>query len=174
MRGLTDDFIAIDTNVFGQINSVENNEDLHIHALLSAESESVLLLVDDGGVINDEYRRHLRKSLDGEYEIAGGPAMLELCVLRWMKPRKQKRVTVHADELMIAIKSVVPPTEPIDQIFVYVAFVMNRILVSNDKGHIIGKRNELKSRVREQARGRNLSHADVMCSREAHARLEQE
>lgn len=167
MIGLTDDFIAIDTNVFGHINS-SRNEDMHIHRLLSCDSESVKLLVDDGEVIASEYKRHLKDSMRGDCEIAGGPQMLELCIRRWMRPQKQEQVVVcKDDELMAAIKSIVPTEESTDQIFVYVAFAKDRILISNDEKHIINNRCALKLKAEDM----ELSQADVMTSEEASARL---
>lgn len=172
MEVLTDDFIAfiaIDTNVFGHITNMEQNSDYHINKMLQTLFFKVgaCLLVDDRGFIVNEYNRHILKEEQSLTED-------ERSILRiWMDP--QYHATVSVDEssrLWIDICSIVPEEpepgrENVDRTLVHVAFVENRLLISNDWGDIINKRGALKSKARELGRLR----ADIMTSKEASARL---
>ena len=169
MEVLTDDFVAIDTNVFGHITDGKLNSDRHIDRLLRTLFKmEAWLLVDDGGFIVDEYSHHILQKTDSLTPD-------QIRVLRfWMDSQQHKGVPVNKfSQIWNDICSIVPEEtesdkDDVDRIFVYVAFVNDRILISNDEKDIIKKRDDLKLKATELG----LSHADVMTSQEAYQKLE--
>ncbi len=166
---MTVDFIAVDTNVFGHIHNKNMNTENHIYKLLKSLVDlKVLLLIDDEGVIRHEYKHHIERKI--ERLTIDNRIILRL----WMDPQNHECVTVDESSLLWnGICAIVPEEqdknkEEVDRIFVYVAFVKDRILISNDEKHIINNRDKLKSK----AEGMDLLQADVMTSKEAHKKLE--
>ena len=171
MNGLTCDYIAIDTNVFGHLTHKQINADRHIHKLLlvsKKEENKIHLLVDTDGSIFFEYHRHLLKK-----EIRKSPQRTsEAQIIKyWLTKAPRKSVTVHkTKQLWSAICNIIPePKEEVDRIFVYVAFQTGRILISNDRKHIVSRRGQLKSCCRN---GFCSNGADVMDSQEAYNRIQ--
>lgn len=143
MNGLTDDFIAIDTSVFGHLIDAEINADRHINRLLATLAQKrIILLVDTGGEISAEYAHHLREEKLNAKQRGNEAQILKY----WMNPASRKKVDVDKnDSLWRAIFSVIPEqNEEPDRVFVYVAFKKGRILICNDLKHVIKRRNDLK------------------------------
>ena len=143
MNGFPSDCIAIDTNVFGHLTNESKNKDKHINSLLeNLIKQKTSLLVDKNGNILKEYQRHLnrpkfRESYEGKDEA--------YILYYWMYLVTRKKVSVMNDNLWTAVLKVIPEEqEEVDRIFVYIAFVKGRILISNDDKHIIGRRDELR------------------------------
>lgn len=169
MKGLTKDFIAIDTNVFGHLTSNRYNADRHIHELLRVSSEEkgkIALLVDTGREILEEYKTHLQpKRLEAKERWD------EAQILKyWMFHAPTKKIVVDKSGLLWkAILEAIPEQEEeTDRIFVYVAFKKGRILISNDRKHIVNRRPKLMVCRKNGYCG---SGADVMCSREAYGKI---
>ena len=169
MKGLTNDFIAIDTNVFGHLINSRVNTGNHIHKLLRVPPEergAITLLVDAGGEIQGEYRVHLRPD-----HLRASDRLDEAQIMKyWMSLVPREKVTVNEKEpLWNAIsKILIEQNEPTDRIFVYVAFKKDRILISNDRRHIINRRARFQACRDCGCCGEG---ADVMCSREAYERI---
>lgn len=169
MNGLTDDFIAIDTNVFGHLIDAEKNAGRHIHRLLAMlAKKKITLLVDADGTISAEYAHHLiaerlhAKQRKNEAQI----------IDYWMNHAPQKNVAINQnDSLWHAILRVIPESnEEPDRVFVYVAFKEGRILISNDHKHVIKRRDDLKLCYNHST---IPAGADVMPSSEAYALVKQ-
>ena len=167
MNQLTNDFIAIDTNVFGQLTDKSINANRHINKLLIVLiKDNVSLLVDKSGEIFSEYKHHLKpEKLEALQKTNEAQIMLY-----WMHVARKKEIIVdRSSNLWAHIHRVIPePTEENDRIFVYVAFEKDRILVSNDFKHIINRRSDLKSFYANASRS---VKADVMCSQKAATRI---
>ncbi len=171
MNGLTCDYIAIDTNVFLHLTNEKFNSDRHIHKLLQVPKEGenkIHLLVDTNGEIFSEYGRHLLK----EEFLQSRQRKNEAQIIKyWLRFAPRKPISVHkTDQLWSAIFSIIPEAkEEVDRIFVYVAFQTGRILISNDRKHIVSRRGQLKSCYRN---GFCSNGADVMDSQEAYNRIQ--
>ncbi|MDA8000747.1 MAG: hypothetical protein MPL62_05530 [Alphaproteobacteria bacterium] len=147
MKGLTNDYIAIDTNVFGHLTDTDGkNADGHINRLLTKLAQKqITLLIDVGGKILAEYNGHLDpKKLKAKQKL--NEAQL---IDYWMNHAPKKRVVVDENTpLWEEISRIIwEESEENDRIFVYVAFAKGRILVSNDRKHITNpnRRAELKT-----------------------------
>ena len=166
IKGLTNDCIAIDTNVFVHLTNPAMNPCKHINRLLiRLQKKEVALLVDTGGEIRGEYKRHLSNQI--KKQGAAQQTLHEAQILKyWLYRASKKKVDVNKSDLLWkAIFSIIPEeNEKIDRIFVYVAFAENRILVSNDCKHIINRRAQLKTCY---TRVPCVAGADVMPSCEA-------
>jgi hypothetical protein len=156
--------ITIDTNVFEHLFNPQNNEGDHIDALLRHLIERrVALCVDKGGRIFGEYRHQLhpffKKSDEGQKVI-------------WLRYflllAERAEVTVNfGDALMVSIRGKIPFAEASDRTFVYVAIFSDCILISNDLGHIIDHRNNLRRCARKH--GSNV--ADFVDSMTAYSTM---
>lgn len=170
MNGLTRDFIAIDTNVFAHLTNENMNTDNHIHKLLrmpKKEDNKINLLVDADRSIFSEYNRHLKV----EYLDAQQRKNEAQIIRYWIRLAPKKKVVIDKKgQLWGAIHAIIPEKdEEIDRIFVYVAFKMGRILVSNDYRHIVNRRKQLKTCC---TNGHCGEEADVMCSIEAYKQMQ--
>lgn len=169
MNGLTCDYIAIDTNVFGHLTNEEINTCRHIHKLLRVpgkQDNKICLLVDAGNSIFSEYRRHLNEEF---LQLRQRKSEAQI-IKYWLRFAPKQSVTVNKNEqLWDAIYKIVPEDqEEIDRIFIYVAFKKGRILLSNDFKHIVNRRDQLKSCY---TKGFCSKGADVMGSKEAYHRV---
>ena len=135
-ESLFQDAVAIDTNVFEHLLNQQNNVGRHIDALLAHLQElGVSLLMDDKNRIGGEYDHHIRPMFQ-----KADDERTELLVLRyWILFAPRIPVAVNGtDNLMNIIKGViVEPQEAVDRIFTYVALTKGKLLVSNDKEHIV-------------------------------------
>lgn len=144
MSSLPTDYIAIDTNIFGQIGDHPNNTDKHIKILLEyLIKKRTCLLVDEGGEISKEYKHHLnRPNFIEKYAGRREPYIMKY----WMIVAKRKKIHVVRNSLWDAIHQCIPEeNEENDRILVYIAFFSGRVLISNDEGHIIKRRDRLRS-----------------------------
>lgn len=163
MNGLTNDTIAIDANVFGQLTTKDNRE--HIGELLRRLIEDEIhLLVDEGKKIVTEYDSFFPRYLECADE-RGAEGEL---ILYWFSSENHKVVPVDTkDNLMVAIRNIIPAHRGQDRFYVYVAFKKGRVLVSNDEKDIWRHRHELKRRTKRF----RPNEADIVTSDEAHSRL---
>ncbi len=109
------------------------------------------------------------QEVDAESQEKGAERILLDILLR-----NPERVYVNqADNLMRSIKGIIEAQEgkPVtDRFFVYVAFKKDRMLVTNDRGDILSKKEELKRRAR-RAQKRRLKDADILSSQEAYEKI---
>ena len=171
--GPFEDCIAIDTNVFEHLLNPRRNTESHINELLShLQEQRVALIVDNGERILDEYDNRLDPILRN---IDSSRA--EMYILRyWTRYVDRISVTVNlTDTLMGAIRNVIPGnSEGVDRIFVYVAFSLGKVLISNDETHIVvgppGERNQppRRDRLRRSTRRLRPDGADILTSKEAY------
>lgn len=166
MTTLSHASIAIDTNVFGHLTSKTLNNDKHINALLRYFiNQKTSLLVDKDKKIETEYKHHLNNpELKKRYRKRE-----EGYIMRYfMHPQRRKKVPVSKDALWNAIHHVIPKEdEEEDRTFVYVAFVTGSIVISNDKKHIVNRRDDLKAATKTMC----SYEVDVMTSKTAHNQI---
>lgn len=168
------DFIAIDTNVFLHLLNPQENMDSHINRLFQyLQRLRVALLVDDNGRILGEYNHHIVSRIQSLDETGN-----ESYILRyWIDVAKHQETFVAGDDaLMMAVRQViVEQSETVDRIFVYVALKVGKILISNDRRHIVeGSPNEpvdRRDRLLRNTRRLRPNGADILTSLEAHARI---
>lgn len=179
MNGLTTDTIVIDTCVFEHIfNDENNNSDGHIDELLGRLSaDSIRLGVDEAKAIFREYDRRLSPRFSNEDDTGN-----RLTILRyWLSPDNHELIDVDLKgPLHIAIKSViVERKEKVDRVLVAVACSLGRILVTNDRIHILwgpsrerptNRRNRLTKLLRATKKFRPGGF-DLLNSRGAHGKL---
>ena len=177
MNKLTCDYIAIDTNVFEHLLNPQENTDNHIETLLiSLAGDGVNLIVDEDRRIENEYEHRIGPML----KITSDENIQNVLLLQlWIESQidNRKRVSVsNNDPLMTAIKGVITEHEAVDRIIVYVAFKSDRILITNDRRHIIegGPRERSKRRetlLRNTRRRRPNKKSEILSSTEAAARV---
>ena len=173
------DAVAIDTNVFEHLLDPQENADLHINKLLVFLHElGTSLIVDNGKRISNEYNHRIGPRIANQYDTRN-----EIYILRyWVEYAPRQEVQVFgADTLMTAIGNVIVELrEAVDRIFVYVAFRQGKVLISNDKAHIVDgpvtergrypRRHRLLSETRRWRRTRP-DDADILTSIEAHGKI---
>lgn len=177
MNRLTCDYIAIDTNVFEHLLNPQENTNNHIDTLLrTLTRDRVGLIVDDKKRIENEYKNRIEPMLRNTSD----KNIQQLLLLRsWIVSQigSRKRVSVsNNDLLMTAIKGVITENEAVDRIIVYVAFKSDRILITNDRRHIIegGPKERSKRRktlLRNTRRHRPDKKSEILNSTEAAARV---
>lgn len=158
--------IAIDTCVFEHyLNVQERNPDHHIDQLLSfLQRQGTCLCVDSAGRVAEEYNNVIVPIIKSRDETG-----LERYVLSyWMLqcPRRTAEMD-ETDYRMNRIRRVIPEPEPVDRAFVYIACSEDCKLVSNDNGHIISRRAEL----RKATKGYRGESTDFLTSRQAAVQL---
>lgn len=177
MNILTQDFIAIDTNVFEHLFNPEKNTNDHIWNLIDRLHEDKIgLLIDSpddprkGSRIMGEYDRRLLPYVKPRQEVGAESVLLKI----FFENAKLVEVDVNqTDKLMVLIKGIIGVREGesvTDRFFVYVAFKKDRVLVTNDRGDIWNNREELKRKARK-AKKRRLEGADILNSQEAYERI---
>ena len=164
--------VAIDTNVFEHLLNPQNNTSGHIDILLQhLRQQSVALLVDDSGRISQEYNHRIGPMIQHTHDERGEKYTLRY----WMRFAHRSQTTVdRSDKLMATIRSIISePSTAVDRILVYVALSQGKILISNDKLHIIcgpiGQRPQHQRRRRLLRKSRK--GADIITSQEACARI---
>jgi len=177
MNKLTNDYIAIDTNVFEQLLNPQENTDNHIDKLLGTlATDKVGLVVDKERRTENEYKNRFILMFKNSSE----KNTQQLSLLRyWIIPQvgNRKRISVsNRDQLMEAIRGVITENEAVDRIFVYVAFKSDRILITNDRRHIIKgglreKPERRKALLRKTRKCRPNQRAEMLSSIEAAYRL---
>jgi len=174
MNDLTQDFIAIDTNVFEHLFNPEKNVNNHIWNLIERlRKDKIGLLIDSPddprkeSRIMGEYDRRLLPYVKPRQEVGAESVLLKI----FFENAKLVKVYVNqTDKLMGSIKGIIGMRkgEPvIDHFFVYVAFKKERVLVTNDRGDILNNRKELK----RKAKTLRLKDADILNSQEAYKRI---
>ena len=168
--------IAIDTNVFEHLVNKQVNTDGHINTLLgNLGLLGMALLVDDQSRIVGEYTHHIVPMIKGIDEKLGEKYILNY----WMNIAPRISIPIDgADRLMKAIrKEIKEPSESVDRIFVYVALSQNKMLVSNDRRHIVvgPARESLKGprrkRILRNAKKYRGKDSRILTSREASERI---
>ncbi len=183
MNNLTNDFIAIDTNVFEHILNPDFNTDDHIDELLTTLfRDKVLLIVDSDGRIEAQYENRIAPKFRNASEKGNNLSVLRLWFVIGIDARKRVNVNLN-DGLMGEIDKIIRRSEKIDRIFVYVAFKEGRILTTNDETDIVTglqkERNARRARLKNNTRKvrRHLQEngkddrADILTSKEAHEKL---
>lgn len=170
MNQLIWDYVAIDTNVFLHLLHRKSGSDSkwkHIFILLKRlKEESSILLVDD----DDKIRSQYHEKLLGFMENADERNPYRIILMHWLATENQKLVPMnHTDNLMIAIRKIIPPQNGKDRFFVYVAFKEDKHLITNDSG-IYNKRTELKRKTK-RFRPNSSGIATILTSQEAHDEL---
>ncbi len=183
MNNLTNDFIAIDTNVFEHLLNPDFNTDDHIDELLTTLfRDKILLIVDSDGRIEAQYEDRIAPKFRNAAEKGNNLSVLKSWFVIGIDARKRVDVNL-SDELMGEIDKIIRRSERIDKIFVYVAFKNGRILTTNDENDIVtgypkegnARRERLKnSTKRHRRRLQNNSgndKSDILTSKEAHEKL---
>jgi len=140
--------IAIDTNVFIHLTNPKENPDSHIDQLLShLAKDNPRLCVDSTKKISNEYLEKLGPRINSQDEKG-----IAIFLLRfWMDQGLREEIATDVqDRLMRRIERVIiERDEHTDRTFVYVSCKGDCPLISNDHGHIIGRRAELRKQTRE-------------------------
>ena len=170
MNGLSQDSIAIDTNVFEHLLNPQENVDGHIGDLLRKLSkDKIHLLVDDKKRIRKEYWNRLNSYVQKE-RVAEGQAE-RILLIYWFSAANQEVVSVKQnDALMKAIQNIIHEKRGkavTDRFYVYIAFKKGRILVTNDNKDIVNRRGQLRQKTRKA----RPNGADIMTSETAHSKL---
>lgn len=158
--------IAIDACVFVHLLNPQNNPNKHIDRLLnSLRKANLLLLVDSTGRIENDYDAQVKPLLKSLDETGFQAHLLRY----WLLYNGKIKIQVNLrDELMIAIKDVIYEIdEHADRAFVYVACKNNSDLITNDKTHILKRRQQLLKRTKKR-RGANTT---IISSLEACERI---
>ena len=113
----------------------QNNVESHIFTLLDyIRRMQIQLITDDKGIIGREYRRSVYPRYSGLDETRNERYLLRYCL---NAPRRIVELDA-LDDLMKAIESVInEPGKDADRTFVYVAFKIGRILITNDMRDIV-------------------------------------
>ncbi len=163
------DAMVIDTNVLEHAFNPTENRDGHIDTFLRKFAKLKLKIgIDkpgnplDTSRIIKQYKHRLRTYLLREHE-EGDRLYLLRYVIEFAE-REESRVD-FSDQLGRRIESVMSPVnaETHDKLFVYVACVLDRIMVSNDRGHV----NNLRDQLRNCALVVNKHNTDFVNSVEA-------
>lgn len=183
MNPLTDDFIAMDTNVFlhlqhkpGTKDSV--NSDSHIDGLLDRlQADGIGLLYDSENKIGGEYLEYIQPMLD-EDDTDTKRQRLQY----WMNEAPIEKVTLERkSQLLQAIKNVIHENkEECDRVFVYVAFNTGKFLVTNDSLHILfgptaegnTNKNNRRTRLKSETKKWRTKGAGLLSTREAFEQLD--
>ncbi len=184
MNNLTNDSIAIDTNVFEHLFNPDFNTDAHINQLLTTLGRNnIELIVDKNNKIWHQYRNRIEQKFYNSTEKGN-----ELSILRlWFREGQIQCIKIVNvdldDQLMRKIDQILCRSGRIDKIFVYVAFKAGRILITNDLRDMIHghpKENEerritLKNKTKKERRrlqeNSEDDQSDILTSKEAHAKL---
>jgi hypothetical protein len=176
VNALTGDYIVIDTCVFVHMFNDQENHEQHIDSVLKAlVADGIRLCVDD------------RDTVAKEYDQQVGPLLVQDdrgLRVQWLRylldPGEWKRTIVdRRGELLKKIEAVIrEQKEKVDRVLVAIACTEGRILVTNDKQHIlIGPERERRqgprrARLLRATRKCRKEGADLIDSKEAQGRLE--
>jgi hypothetical protein len=155
-------YIAIDTNIFEHLLNPVMNLGSHIDQLLGhLIREQYQLLVDSTRKIGNEYLQKIVPILKNMDETRPQLPLIKF----WMDTDIRHLVELNqTDNLMQQIRRVIHEIdEHADRAFVYVVCKKDSILVTNDRAHILGRRNDLLKRTKKE-RGKNT---DIQCSNDA-------
>lgn len=157
--------IAIDTCVFEHLLNPQWNGDSHIDQLLChLQKVEACLCTDSNGRIPSEYDRILRPILQNRQD----EGIIRYLLSYWLLYCPRNEIPVDEQDLRMArIRAVIYEHEPEDRAFVYVACAADCKLVTNDEGHILSRRGELRKDTKK-LRGDN---SDFISSRTAIAQL---
>ena len=172
MNNLTNDYIAIDTNVFEHLLNPKENKFNHIEILLyKLKEDDIRLIIDSEGRIWNEYINRIIQEIK-KCENSNYNELFRY----WLSPEpKNKLISVNQDDdLMVAIKGVTGRDKATDRIFIYVAICGNWVLVTNDRNDILDGGN-IKYNRRKQllkiARKQGFKSARIYDSEEAYTAL---
>jgi hypothetical protein len=157
-------YIAIDTNIFIHLLNPAVNHNSHIDKLLVHLLQlECQLLVDSTKKIGNEYIKMIIPIIKNMDETKPQLPILRL----WMDINIRYQVMLDPlDNLMKHIKSVIDEKdEHADRAFVYVVCAADSLLVTNDRVHILDRREALLKST-AKSRGRNT---DIQSSLDAFA-----
>ncbi len=171
MNNLACDYIAVDTNIFEHLLNPAENINNHITILLqSMIDDKVGLIVDKKGVIKGEYLDRLipriKESYDKGYNF----------IFRYYFTQYTKELQVSVeqnDALMTKIKEIIPNVSR-DRVFIYVALIKDKVLITNDRKDILDKgniRNKRRNQLLKMANQQGYKSANIYDSLEAHGEL---
>ena len=172
MNNLTNDYIAVDTNVFEHLLNPKENKLDHIEILLyKLREDNIRLIIDSKGRIWNEYTNRIIEEIK-KCENSNYNELFRY----WLSPEpKNKWFSVNQeDNLMVAIKGVIGRDKATDRIFVYVAICGNWVLVTNDRNDILDEGNiryERRKKLLKIAKKQNFKSAKIYDSQEAHDNL---
>ena len=148
MSTLTSDYIAIDTNVFEHLMNPEKNKNGHIHKLLGTLTKrKIRLLIDNKRKILGEYNNKIPRYFKKANEAKNERFLLDYFIKNL---QQHEKISVNLeDNLMTAIKKIVPENKGADRYFVYVAFKKGRVLVTNDRADFIDEGNQTEEKKRK-------------------------
>ena len=164
------DSVAIDTNVWIHLLNPQNNEESHIDRLLDYfRQQAIELVVDDKGVIGKEYLNSVFRRYQGLDESRNERYLLRYCL---NAPRCIVTLDI-LDNLMRSIEILIhEPGKDADRTFVYVAFKIGRILISNDLRDIVrgtaSEHPERRVRLLKTTSGIRPVGADILTTKEPH------
>ena len=171
------DSVAIDTNVFIHLLNPCKNTDSHISALLRyLQIQAVALIVDDGNRISNEYETRIIPAIKTSDERDNERYLLNYWFGQWNNAERHVVVVNRRDRLMVAIEKVISGRKQVDRTFVYVAFKIGKVLISNDEKDIVRgptRKRKLPSRRRRLLRKTKKLRpdgADIITSEKAHAK----
>lgn len=138
------------------------------------KDQQIALIVDRRGVIFNEYLEHVEPIIRGISDEGHERFILSYWFLR--APRRTVDVS-NQDPLMVEIDKIIRGGgQREDRVFVFVAFKEGRLLISNDKQHIVcgsdhEKRNPRRIRLLRSTRKLHQRGAAILKSCEAHAKI---
>ena len=148
MNELTNDCIAIDTNIFEQLLNPQNNTGDHITRILEVLTRyKIKLLVDNGDRIKKEYQNRIKPLILRQLENPMHRVVLQYS----LAPENYEKKAINGgDDLMRTIRNIMPVREGVDKIFVYLILKNGKVLITNDRADIID------DGVKKDERRRNL------------------
>ena len=171
MNNLACDYIAVDTNIFEHLLNPAENTDNHITILFqSMINDEVGLIVDNKGVINNEYLNRLKPRIkESHYKNYD-------FIFRYFFNQHTNEIqvpVVHNDTLMTKIKEIIPNVSR-DRVFIYVAIKKDKVLITNDRSDILNegsKRYARRNQLLKMANQQGYKSANIYDSLEAHGEL---
>ena len=169
------DCVAIDTNVFVHLLNPQRNVNSHINRLLEhLERQNLSLIIDSSRRILGEYKNHILPIILNTDESGNERALLSY----WILNARRCEVPIdNSDQLMSAIRQVIlEHSKSKDRVFVYAAFKLGSVLITNDERDIVFGPPRESGRSSRRQRLLRATHrmcpagADILTSKQAHAK----
>lgn len=185
MNALTEDSIAIDTNVFmhlfhdsTNLHAKSCNQDSHIDKILDVlQKDEIRLLIDNKKKIASEHTKYLLPILEGSDEVDTKRILLRY----WLLDQDPVEVDLDIrDQLFQKIKEVIHEGgEAVDRVYVYVSHRVGKPLITNDELHILfgpngegnTAKNNRRTRLNKATKKHRKSGAAILSSLEAFGAL---
>ena len=147
MNSISEDYIAIDTNIF--VHLLEPNRGSNIEKiLLMLQKKNARLIHDSKNRIKGEYAQKILH----HFQMLDYPDYQDIIDYWLDQDADNLVVTVNQDDsLYKKIKGILKfQKKTVDRIFVYVALRENRTLITNDRSGIIDKNTKAKDGLRRR------------------------